>query len=65
MNDLRPGIIRTHKNGEDQCKVERFLNIPRITVQDAIKQFEETESNDNRLGRERKKTAKSKKNGRS
>jgi transposase len=62
MADLRPDIIRAHQIGRGVREIARFLDIPVMTVSDAIKRFEESGSNKDRPGRGRKKTARSKEN---
>uniref|UniRef100_A0A914DEJ7 Paired domain-containing protein n=1 Tax=Acrobeloides nanus TaxID=290746 RepID=A0A914DEJ7_9BILA len=56
MADLRPAIIRAHQIGRGVREIARFLDIPVMTVSDAIKRFEESGSNKDRPGRGRQKT---------
>lgn len=60
--DLRPAIIRAHEQGRGVREIAEFLSITPMMVSRAIKRFEETGSNDDRPGRGRKKTARSKRN---
>uniref|UniRef100_A0A914DKV7 Uncharacterized protein n=1 Tax=Acrobeloides nanus TaxID=290746 RepID=A0A914DKV7_9BILA len=62
MSEMRPAIIKLHEKGYSVRKIEEMLDVPRSTVQDHIKRFEETGSNKDRKGRGRKRTARSKKN---
>uniref|UniRef100_A0A914DIX4 Uncharacterized protein n=1 Tax=Acrobeloides nanus TaxID=290746 RepID=A0A914DIX4_9BILA len=62
MSEMRPAIIKLHEKGYSVRKIEEMLDVPRSTVQDHIKRFEETRSNKDRKGRGRKRTARSKKN---
>ena len=51
-----------HERGIGQREIARFLGIPLTTVHDDIRRFEETGSYEDRKGRGRKKTARSKRN---
>jgi transposase len=51
-----------HERGLNKHKVAELLGISRTTVIDDIRRYEETESNEDRPGRGRKKTARSKRN---
>ena len=62
MKDFRPAIVRMHENGVSNHEIARLLTIPRSTVIKHIRRYEETGSNEDRPGRGRKKTARSKKN---
>ena len=57
MKEFRPAIIRMHERGVEKREIGRLLGIHEATVRKAIKRFEETESNEDRPGRGRKKTA--------
>ena len=59
MKEFRPAIIRMHERGVEKREIGRLLGIHEATVRKAIKRFEETESNEDRPGRSRKKTARS------
>lgn len=61
-SEFRPAIIRLHENGKSMNKIAKDLGISRCAVQNAVKRFEETGSNEDRPGRGRKKSARSKKN---
>ena len=51
-----------HERGIGQREIARLLGIPLTTVHDDIRRFEETGSYEDRKGRGRKKTARSKRN---
>jgi len=50
MSEMRPAIIKLHEKGYSVRKIEEMLDVPRSTVQDHIKRFEETRSNKDRKG---------------
>jgi transposase len=62
LSSLREAIIRAHDRGKTVMEIADFLGISHSTVSKAIKWFEETGSNEDRLGRGRKKNARSKRN---
>ncbi len=59
MKEFRSAIIRMHEFGVEKREIDRLLGIHEAIVRKAIKRFEETESNEDRPGRGRKKTARS------
>ena len=62
LKNLRDAIIRAHERGKKQVEIAEFLGISTSTVNDAIKRYKETGNNEDRKGRGRKKTARSRKN---
>ena len=62
LSSLREAIIRAHDRGKTVMEIADFLGISHSTVSKAIKRFEETGSNEDRPGRGRKKSARSKEN---
>ena len=54
MKELRPAIIRMYQNGIPMREISRLLDVPKSTVIDDIKRFEETGTNEDRAGRGRK-----------
>uniref|UniRef100_A0A914CU28 Paired domain-containing protein n=1 Tax=Acrobeloides nanus TaxID=290746 RepID=A0A914CU28_9BILA len=62
LKNLRDAIIRAHERGKKQVEIAVFLGISTSTVNDAIKRYKETGNNEDRKGRSRKKTARSRKN---
>ena len=62
LSSLREAIIRAHERGKTVMEIVDFLGISQSTVSKAIKRFEETGSNEDRPGRGRKKSARSKEN---
>ena len=62
LSSLREAIIRAHDRGKTVMEIADFLGISHSTVSKAIKRFEETGSNEDRHGRGRKKSARSKRN---
>ncbi len=57
MADLRPAIIRLWQIGKKKSEISRELIVPYQTVSDAIKRFEETGSNEDRVRSGRPATA--------
>ena len=62
MKEFRAAIIRMHDNGVGNREIGRLLSISEATVRKAIIRYQETGGHGDRLGRGRKKTARSKKN---
>ena len=62
LKNLRDAIIRAHERGKKQVEIAEFLGISTSTVNYAIKRYKETGNNEDRKGRGRKKTARSRKN---
>ena len=56
MKELRPAIIRLFKQGRPKLEISRLLDVPRTTVRDTIRRFEETGGFQDRPGRGRKKS---------
>jgi transposase len=42
MKEFHPAIIRMHENGYSAREIAEILNVPKSTVHDNIKRFEET-----------------------
>ena len=57
MKGFRPAIIRMHENGYSESQIAEILSISKSTVHDDIQRYRETESNQDRVGRGRKTTA--------
>ena len=62
LKNLRDAIIHAHERGKKQVEIAEFLGISTSTVNDAIKRYKETGNNEDRKGRGRKKTARTRKN---
>ena len=62
MKELRPAIIRMHQNRIPMREISRLLDVPKSTVIDDIKRFEETKTNEDRRGRDIKRAARTTKN---
>ena len=62
LKHVRDAIIRAHACCKKQVEIAEFLGISTSTVNDAIKRYKETGNNEDRKGRGRKKTARSRKN---
>ena len=45
MSDLIAGFAKMREQGKSQREIVRLLGVPKATVQNAIKRFEETGSN--------------------
>ena len=59
MKVFRPAVIRMHERGVSNHEISNLLGIPRTTVIDDIRRYEETGSYENR---KREKTARSRRN---
>uniref|UniRef100_A0A914CCK7 Transposase n=1 Tax=Acrobeloides nanus TaxID=290746 RepID=A0A914CCK7_9BILA len=51
MKELRPAIIRMYQNGIPMREISRLLDVPKSTVINDIKCFEETGANEDRAKR--------------
>ena len=51
MKEFRPAIIRMHENGYSVREIAEILSVPKSTVHDGIKSFEEAGLNAGRVGR--------------
>ena len=51
MKEFRPAIIRMHENGYSVREIAEILSVPKSTVHDDIKRFEEMDLNADRIGR--------------
>jgi transposase len=62
MKELRPAIIKMYQNEIPMREIPRLLDVPKSIVIDDIKCFEETGTNEDRAGRDRKRAARTTKN---
>ena len=62
MAEMRPAIIKLHEKGYSTREIEQLLDVSKSSVDRHIKRYEETGSHEDRKGRGRKKTARSRKN---
>ena len=62
MKELRPAIIRMYQNGIPMREISRLLDVPKSTVIDDIKRFEETGTNEDRARRGSQRAARTTKN---
>ena len=59
---MRPAIIKLHEKGYSTREIEQLLDASKSSVDRHVKLYEETGSHEDRKGRDRKKTARSRKN---
>jgi inhibitor of nuclear factor kappa-B kinase subunit alpha len=57
MKSFRPAIIRLFEEGKKISEIARLLNLPRMTVSDAVKRYQETGSNNDRVRSGRPRTS--------
>ena len=57
MNSFRPAIVRLFEDGKRISEIARLLNLPRMTVSDAVKRYQETGSNNDRVRSGRPRTS--------